>query len=347
MINRQSFEENHIRGLQEKSHRDPVLIERVIYAFGLLEALVKVGLPFIFKGGTCLMLLLNRPRRLSTDIDIIVEPGTDIDDYIRRASEIFPFTSQQEDIRKGKNGIIKRHFKFTYDSPVNEKPFYILLDVLFEKNHYQETLEKEIKMDFLVCEGDPFVVTVPSVDCILGDKLTAFAPYTTGIPLRQHKDMEVMKQMYDVASLIDEFTNYENVYLSYDAICNAEIAYRGTGISKKDCLLDTFKAAACVAGRTKINPEDYPVYVKAIRDLHDHIFVENYSSEIAAVRAPKIMYMTMCILTNQPFVPVDDITIYEKKQIQSDELKPLKNMRKANPEAYAYVIKADEIYSKL
>lgn len=293
------------------------------------------------------MLLLNRPRRLSTDIDIIVEPGTDIDDYIRRASEIFPFTSQQEDIRKGKNGIIKRHFKFTYDSPVNEKPFYILLDVLFEKNHYQETLEKEIKMDFLVCEGDPFVVTVPSVDCILGDKLTAFAPYTTGIPLRQHKDMEVMKQMYDVASLIDEFTNYENVYLSYDAICNAEIAYRGTGISKKDCLLDTFKAAACVAGRTKINPEDYPVYVKAIRDLHDHIFVENYSSEIAAVRAPKIMYMTMCILTNQPFVPVEDIAEYAQKQIQSDELKSLKNMRKANLEAYAYVIKADEIYSKL
>ncbi len=36
------------------------------------------------------MLLLDRPRRLSTDIDIIVEPGTDIDEYIRKAGENTP-----------------------------------------------------------------------------------------------------------------------------------------------------------------------------------------------------------------------------------------------------------------
>lgn len=94
MISKASFEEEHIRGIQEKNRRDPILIERVIYAFGLLEALAKVKLPFIFKGGTCLMLLLNKPRRLSTDIDIIVKSGTDIDEFIRRAGEIFPFISQ-------------------------------------------------------------------------------------------------------------------------------------------------------------------------------------------------------------------------------------------------------------
>ena len=82
MLLQKNFGEEHIRELQGISHRDPVLLERAVYAFGLLEALAKVGMPFIFKGGTCLMLLMEHPRRLSTDIDIIVEPETNLDKYL-------------------------------------------------------------------------------------------------------------------------------------------------------------------------------------------------------------------------------------------------------------------------
>lgn len=56
-----------------------------MYAFGLLEAITRVGMPFVFKGGSCLLLLLDHPMRLSTDIDIVVKPGTDIESYIKRA----------------------------------------------------------------------------------------------------------------------------------------------------------------------------------------------------------------------------------------------------------------------
>ena len=124
MIQPNSFAEDHIRQLQRISKRDPILLERAVYAFGLLEALARVGMPFIFKGGTCLMLLMERPRRLSTDIDIIVRPGTDLDAFLEKASRIFPFQSVEEQKRVGKNQIEKRHFKFTYDSPVNHKPLY-------------------------------------------------------------------------------------------------------------------------------------------------------------------------------------------------------------------------------
>lgn len=91
MLLKENFNEEHIRKLQIDSRRDPILLERAVYAFGLLEALVKTGLPFIFKGGTCLMLLMEHPKRLSTDIDIIVEPGTNLDEYLGYASKIFPF----------------------------------------------------------------------------------------------------------------------------------------------------------------------------------------------------------------------------------------------------------------
>ena len=132
MLLKENFSEEYIRSLQKDSKRDPVLLERTVYAFGLLEALARVRMPFIFKGGTCLMMLMDKPRRLSTDIDIIVEPGTDLDDYLEKASAIFPFQMVEEQKRVGKNNIEKRHFKFTYDSPINNKQFYILLDVLFK-----------------------------------------------------------------------------------------------------------------------------------------------------------------------------------------------------------------------
>lgn len=133
MLSRQMFTEEYIRTLQLDTGNDPALLERMIYAFGLLEAIRRAELPFCFKGGTALMLLLEHPRRLSTDIDIIVDPGTDIDDYIRRAGEIFPFTDVKEQTRIGKNDIEKRHFKFKYRSPVVGRDVTILLDVLFEK----------------------------------------------------------------------------------------------------------------------------------------------------------------------------------------------------------------------
>ena len=59
---------------------DKILIEKVIRAFLLLEGLAKSDIPFVFKGGTSLMLLTNSSRRLSVDIDIIIpEPIDDLD----------------------------------------------------------------------------------------------------------------------------------------------------------------------------------------------------------------------------------------------------------------------------
>lgn len=89
MLTRENYTEQHIYDLWKETSADPSILERTVFAFGLLEAIRSVGLPFIFKGGTSLLLLLDEPRRLSTDIDIIVEPGTDVEDYIQRAGKIF------------------------------------------------------------------------------------------------------------------------------------------------------------------------------------------------------------------------------------------------------------------
>ena len=52
MIDKKIYNLEYVRELQAKYKTDPGLLERVLYAFGLLEALVKVGMKFTFKGGS-------------------------------------------------------------------------------------------------------------------------------------------------------------------------------------------------------------------------------------------------------------------------------------------------------
>lgn len=343
MIRQDCYHEKYIRQLQASSKKDPVLLERSIFAFGLLEALTKVGLPFIFKGGTCLMLLMEHPQRLSTDIDIMVKPNTELDKYIEKASAIFPFKSVEEQKRIGKNSIVKRHFKFTYDSPINNKPLYILLDVLFEDNHYAEIVKKEIRNDLLLTIPEYLKVDIPSADCILADKLTAFAPHTTGIPLNVGKNMEIMKQLYDVCSLLEVFSNFDNVKDTYEHIAKAELEYRGMHLTPKDCLWDTFDTAFCIASRGKVKTEEYPSYVKGIHDLRSHIYAESYSPELAAVKATSVMYMVMCLLTDTKYTKVESFHEYTSKMLKHKELLPIRYLRKVSSKAYAYAVKTDEI----
>lgn len=96
MLLKDNYTAEHIITIKQQTGADPSIIERTIYAFGLLEAISCVGLPFIFKGGSSLLILLEKPRRLSTDIDIIVKPGIDINEYIKKAGNIFPFINVKE-----------------------------------------------------------------------------------------------------------------------------------------------------------------------------------------------------------------------------------------------------------
>jgi len=47
--------------------------------------------------------------------------------------------------------------------------------------------------------------------------------------------MEVMKQMYDVGTLLDEFTDFELVYDTYFKVAVEEIFYRGNDITVGGC----------------------------------------------------------------------------------------------------------------
>jgi hypothetical protein len=72
MINQQRISSDWLDTVSKQNRNaDKILTEKVIRALLLLEGLVKQNLPFVFKGGTALMLHFNSTKRLS-DIDIIL-----------------------------------------------------------------------------------------------------------------------------------------------------------------------------------------------------------------------------------------------------------------------------------
>ena len=299
MLSHENYTKAHINDVWIETGVDPSILERTIFAFGLLEAIRSVGLQFIFKGGTSLLLLLDEPRRLSTDIDIIVEPETNVDDYIQRAGKIFPFLSVEEHVRKGSNDIEKRHFRFHFQSPRSGKEINILLDVVFEHNPYKTVVEKPIQSSLLMNEGENLLVTVPDKNCILGDKLTAFAPHTTGIPFGKDKELEIIKQMFDCWTLFREMDDFQTVASVYREVVQIEMGYRGLDCSVSDVLLDTIESCLCIMGRRGIRPNDYKNFLTGINAIQGHVFLGKINGENAGIMACEIMYLATCILTEQ------------------------------------------------
>ena len=218
--------------------------------------------------------------------------------------------------------------------------------MLFESNHYARIVEHGIENQLLLTEGENLTVKLPSVDCILGDKLTAFAPYTTGIPLRTKKDLEVIKQFYDVSTLIDEITDFQDVRRTYFDVSQAEIRYRERGITPEEALEDTIQAAVCIGSRGKYKTDDFPSYVQGTRDIVNHIFDGRFSMEAASGSAPKVIYMAACLLTGEPFDRSANLEELKSELLTQDDLKTMKAFRKLRSDGYGYLVMADRLLAR-
>lgn len=352
MILDTTYTKKHLQNMQSQyaPKVDISILERTVFAFGLLDALVRSGLQFIFKGGTSLILLCNIPKRLSTDIDIIVSPNISVDTYLDSISTIFPFMRKVEDIRVPQNNIIKRHIKYFYQSPITGYDNYILLDILFEENHYANLIERQINIPLLLYteKNTQSIVKVPSVGSILADKLTAFAPHTTGILIDANKDMEIMKQLYDIITLLNMDFDIKEVFDTYPQIVRTECAYRNLDLSATDILIDTLKASLCICSQGKLfnNNNEYDNhYKKGINSLKTHIFQLKFNSNIIAEDSTKLIYFLICLLTKSKYSN-EVIEVNKKFQFTNPAFGTMRYIQKVNPIAFSYLVKADKLISQ-
>ena len=239
------------------------ILEKAVRAFSLLESLALSGCPFIFKGGTALMLHLNNPKRLSIDIDIICPPGTKIESYLNQNAGQYGFNKIELVERHTEHTIPKSHVKFHYQVAykTNNVTDYILLDVLFENNHYNKLVSLPIENQFLKTAGEKIFVQTPIKEDILGDKLTAFAPNTTGIPYYkkgQLYTMEIIKQLYDIASLFDFTNDLSTTTDTFYKYAKIELAYRSLDVNNVQQVLDDiFQTSLCICLKGQTNKEQF------------------------------------------------------------------------------------------
>ncbi len=322
---------------------DKILVEKVIRALFLLEGLAKQNLDFVFKGGTALMLILNSSKRLSIDIDIIIEKKPkDLEEIFNDLLEPQGFTRFELQERKAATNIQKAHYKFFY-KPVHQtkaEEESILLDILFEKVGYQKIEEIPIDSKFIVSDRDPIKVKVPSKEDILGDKLTAFAPNTTGIPYFKGKtsmSMEILKQLYDVGNLIDIAEDGELVKTTFESFATIELQYRECADKVDGVLEDIYQTALCIVSRGVEGKGDFAELQTGIQRVSRFIFSETFHIDKAIIAASKAAYFAVLIRSNKVVIEkYGDPKIMKDWSIGEPFWSRLNRLKKLNPEAFFY-----------
>ena len=360
MIDKTSFSSEWITAACERhAVTDPKVLERVIHAFALLEMLADSGLNFVFKGGTCIMLLFpGELKRMSVDIDIICPPGTDVTPCLERFRE-FGFTSIEQQSREQPAGsdIPKGHAKLHYLMAFPQgrlyDSLYVQLDVLYEECHYRQMEERAIQLDIWKSSGPDLAVRIPSVGDLMADKLTAFAPNTSGVPyIKNGEDnsVNVVKQLFDVGRLFnvvgDDLGTVADVFR---AICPIELSYRGMECGIQDVCDDIRNTAMSLACQEK-DDETCATLTKAVQKFKNYLFhASSYNVPMATADAAKAAYLATAIQHGVSSIEhfSGPAGIPQAPDSFSDLLNSrLLKLKKSNPEAYFYWVKTAAILAK-
>jgi hypothetical protein len=318
MIDITSLSAGWIAEKRNKYSKDPSLMESMIYALYLLERLKISGLPFCFKGGTSLILLMPKPRRFSVDIDIIINPQItkeQLEEHLAEVIETSIFIRLELDEKRSYQGNIpKAHYKFVYNSNFPHKDLQgkivshpereILLDILLSENHYPVLIEKTLDTEWLKQDTSPVTLTIPDINSIVGDKLTAFAPNTTGILYGMGKEKEIVKQLFDVGCLFDLLTDIETLKKSFLTIVEKEIDYRSEQKieTPQEVLFDIIDTALLIARKDILkNREEKTKFSEisvGINQFRHFVFEGKFEILETQVAAAKAAYLAAVIMAD-------------------------------------------------
>lgn len=344
MINKATHTIEWITSLKDKLGKrvDPKLIEKVIWALTLLEQLRLKGLSFTFKGGTALLLTTEVPKRFSIDIDIITEHSEeDIKTAIQEIVKEKIFSEWEDDNdRKHTPDAPIGHFKVYYTSVVDGNVEPILLDVLYTPNPYPEIRELPVKHSWISTSGEDVFITMPTFEALLGDKLTAFAPRTTGILYSKNRPTEIIKQLYDVAFLFDNVENLEVIINSYVKVVQEEIGFRKLDINANNVLADTLDTCYTLFERNS-KSQEFNQLQQGIRNF-TNFTIDRFSNDEAITAGAKVAYLAKLIQFGRLTTIERFKNPLEIKDwlIENPQYNKLNKLKKSNPEAFYYWNKA-------
>lgn len=342
MIDDKSFSREWIEELRKKegySKAHPEIMEKMIYALYLVEKLVSGGLEFTFKGGTCISLLSPQIRRFSIDVDIIAQVKKEqLEKVLAEVINKSRLTRYELDEKRSfVNNFPKAHYDVFFNSEYDGSEKNILLDVIFDEDTYPETVVLPVENNLLIYSGEKISIKVPSIDSLTGDKLTAFAPNTIGIRYNTNKELQIIKQVYDVGQLFSQVTNLETVGKSFRNVYLKQIKYQNIDLKIDDVLQDIIDTSFLIGMQQKNKEsakEKYAEIFRGVERFPPFLPTPRYStyniiedSAKAALIAAKIMvsdFEALPSIDPQKFNP-KDFALSGKKYL------PIYKMIKALP----------------
>lgn len=348
MLASSNFEKGRIDELAGEYNMDPLLLEKLLRALYLLEMLRSEGVEFIFKGGTALVLILSRPRRLSIDLDILTQERSErIKGILDRIVKGTDFLRWEIDERPAHSDLQKEHFKLYF--PCKDRgggdEGHILLDVQYERSPYEEAIgEFPVEAPFFDGENNPMRVQAPTKEALLGDKLTAFAPNTTGVPQGAGKELDIIKQLYDIGHLFDEMEDLATVRAVHEKVASIEVSYRKLSIEASEVLEDSFQTSLLIGSHGNAGSGDLRELQRGSRKMGSHTIGEAFSYEKAMVPAAKAAYLAMLVRTETTtFSRYSGPEEVRELQIQDRSFSKLNKLKRTHPEAFFYWYKALEL----
>ncbi|MCP5053965.1 MAG: hypothetical protein GY940_42750, partial [bacterium] len=176
---------------------------------------------------------------------------------------------------------------------------------------YPELVEVPVAAKWLKTGDQGVLVKVPSIESITGDKLTAFAPNTTGVLYNKGKGLEIIKQLFDLGNLFDFIESFETVRSSFSASVDTEIKYRGLNIDAEEVLDDIIETGLLLAQREKTKTEPGRANFKELRDgilqFKNFLISGSFRIDEAIEAAAKAAYMAAKLKTgnNNPLEHFD------------------------------------------
>jgi len=345
-IDRQCLTKSWILGkAAELAPVEPVQLERCILAFELLGRIADAEIPFIFKGGTAVLLRLKSLHRLSVDVDISSQcPPAKLERELTEVGRRAPFLGCEERQRRQPPLPKKRHFYFAFKSSITGDEGHVIVDVLEEGDLYPVVEDVPVAMPFFIPDHR-VIVRVPTAEGLLGDKLTAFAPTTVGLPYDAESPVDLIKQLFDISQLFDRVTRLDTVITAYRRIFGAENRYRGNKFTAEQVLDDTYEAALTLAAidLTKALDAQRTAVLKAgVANIAPLLVQSDFKLPQAKAAAGKAALLSRLIRANRrevelPALRFDPQIIASLQGLLIDRpLEYLNKLKGVSPEAFHY-----------
>ncbi|MEI7940456.1 MAG: nucleotidyl transferase AbiEii/AbiGii toxin family protein [Verrucomicrobiota bacterium] len=328
------------------------MLEKAIFAIQLIGHLAESGLPLQFKGGTSLLLRLNPIRRLSIDVDIVTQAKpTELVAVLGRVAKLAPLSGYEHDAPRDKELPPKKHFRIFYPSVVEAKNDHILLDVLFESQAAPHCEPVVINAPFITPERE-VRVSVPTVNSLLGDKLTAFAPRTIGILYHPLRKTDIAKQLFDVGVLFDAATDLNVVAEVYAATHARQLVYRHATFSLADTLNDSMQAGFLLSQlqlRGGSETEDGKFLYEGVYNLANHLVNFPFRHDEARVAASKAACTAAWILRRPAGMSIEQLRFQAARAGELRDLQfqapwtPLTRLKGGNAQAFHYWYQAQRM----